>query len=233
MNISSQFTGFPVDGIDFLRELTQNNNKLWFEANKQRYIDSVQTPAVALVVTLGQRLQAHFPDIHYDPRTNGSGSLMRFHRDTRFSADKSPYKTNIAMMFASAGHKKTDAPGFGLQITPEQVDLVAGIFAFSKEGLDAYRKAVLDEQRGAELLKIMGAIHALGGYSVGGQQYKRVPAGFDTNHPRADWLKFTGLHVFPTAIPLEIAQTPALVDVAMEHFVKIAPIREWLIKVLG
>ncbi len=224
----SSFTGFPARGIQFLRDLSENNNKAWFEANKPVYIEAVQTPAVALVVALGSALQAHFPEIQYDTRTNGSGSLMRVHRDTRFSADKSPYKTNIAMVFSSGG-KKMEAAGFGLQITLDAgVEMYAGTFGFNKDVLDAYRRAVLDNAQGAALEQAVQTITALKGYSIGGETYKRVPAGLDAKHPRAHWLKFTALHAFPPPLSLEVAQTPQLVDAIMTHFIAMAPLYQWV-----
>jgi uncharacterized protein (TIGR02453 family) len=228
-----EFKGFPGEGIQFLRDLGQNNIKTWFEAHKQTYLDVVQAPALALVVALGERLQARFPDVHYDTRTNGSGSLMRIYRDTRFSADKSPYKTNIAMVFASGTGKKMEAPGFGLQITPENVGLVAGMFGFPKPLLETYRQAVLDDKRGQALDEAAEAVRRAGNYTIEGEEYKRVPSGYDADHPRANWLKFTGLYAFAPEISLEVAQTPALVDAAMTHFVNMAPIQRWLAQALA
>lgn len=79
------FDGFPKAGLEFMQALVVNNNKEWFEANKQTYLMQVQAPAVALVATLGEALQTRFPNITYDTRTNGGGSLLRIYRDTRFN----------------------------------------------------------------------------------------------------------------------------------------------------
>ena len=80
------FEGFPADTLDFLNELSGNNDKTWFDANKQRYRDDVIANVPAFVATLGERLQAGIsPGIVYDTRTNGAGSMMRIYRDTRFS----------------------------------------------------------------------------------------------------------------------------------------------------
>ena len=226
------FTGFPLEGIQFLHDLAQNNNKIWFEAHKQTYLDALQNPAIALVETLGERLKQHFPEIGYDTRSNGSGTLMRMYRDTRFSADKSPYKTNVAMMFTPGTGKKMEVPGFGLQVTPEQVDVVAGIFAFPKSMLTFYRESVLDDKQGKALEEAIQAVHQAGNYTIGGETYKRIPSGYDASHPRAEWLKFTGLSVSPAAIGLDLAQTPALVDALMTHFVNMAPIQQWLTSIL-
>lgn len=229
--MTTTFTGFPPEGIQFLRDLAQNNNKAWFDAHKPAYIETVQQPAVALVVALGERLQAEFPPVTYDPRTNG-GSLTRIYRDTRFSADKTPYKTSIAMMFVLEGHQRMTAPGFGLQITPEQVELVAGMFSFSKAQLEAYRAAVLDDDRGQALMAAVAQVRSAGTYVLGGEELKRVPRGYAADHPRADWLKYKGLHVFSPPITLEVAYTPELVEAAMAHFRRMAPVQQWLMAVL-
>jgi uncharacterized protein (TIGR02453 family) len=158
--------------------------------------------------------------------------LLRIYRDTRFSQDKTPYKTNVAMMFTPEGYKRMEAPGFGLQMTPQQVELVAGLFGFSKPQLEAYRAAVIDDKRGTALVQAVGQVQSSGEYLLGGKELKRVPRGYDANHPRAEWLKYKGLHMFSPPISLEKAQTPELVDVVMDHFLQMAPIQRWLMDTL-
>jgi uncharacterized protein (TIGR02453 family) len=223
------FGGFPEAGVHFLRELRENNEKPWFEANRKRFLETVQQPALDLVQALGTRLQEAHPEIVWDLRTNGGGSLMRIYRDTRFSPDKSPYKTNVAMIFSARGERKMAMPGFGLQITPEEVGLVAGVFTFDKPVLERYRQAVMTERSGRALDAAAAQIRKSGeGYAWGGQTYRRVPTGYAADHPRADWLKYTGLHVYSPTLTLELAATPALVDEAMTHFAVMAPVYEWL-----
>lgn len=223
------FSGIPPAGISFLRELAGNNNRGWFEANRRRYERDVRGPALSLVATLGERLAAEYPPTAYSTSGNG-GSLMRINRDVRFSADKSPYKTQIAMMFVPEGRGKMGAPGFGVQITTEKVELVAGQFAFDPVQLEAYRRAVLDGAAGPALEAAAVQVSEAGDYPVGGRQLKRVPRGYDADHPRAEWLLYKGLHVFAPAISLEVAATPGLVDVVMGHLAKMAPIWLWLMR---
>ena len=88
MSNSLPFSGFSKEAIKFLLDLEKNNNKEWFEERKGFFQESLQKPAKALVVALGQRLKAEIsPDIVADDRTNGAGSLMRIYRDTRFSKE--------------------------------------------------------------------------------------------------------------------------------------------------
>jgi hypothetical protein len=117
-----------------------------------------------------------------------------------------------------------------VQITTETVELVAGQFTFGPEQLEAYRHAVLDDVAGAALEAAAARVANTGGYPLGGRQLKRVPRGYDTDHPRAEWLLYKGLHVFAPAISLEVAATPELVDVVMGHFAKMAPIWLWLMR---
>lgn len=223
-----QFVGFRPETFTFLADLSANNTKEWFEDHRSIYVTAVQQPAVALVGALGRSLQEAYPSIAYDTRTNGSGSLMRIHRDTRFSADKSPYKTNVAMMFVPRGRKKMDAAGFGLQISTRGVEMMAGVFRFAKEQLAVYRDKVIEQTAGGELVDAVAQISAAGAYHLSDKTYKRVPRGFDADHPRAEWLQYAGLYVSAPQLPVDAAQDAGLVDAIMTHFRAMAPLQQWL-----
>jgi len=228
----TEFDGFPAEAITFLRDLRENNNKAWFDANKTTYVDAVREPARAFVAALGTRLQEEFPNVTFDTRTNGSGSLMRINRDVRFSKDKSPYKTNIAMMFWEGDGKKTEKPGFGLQFNADGFGLMAGQFGFSKAMLTAYREAVAGDDLGPALLEAVDQVTSTGDYTINGAHYKRVPRGYDADHPRADWLKYNALWAsMPENTDSAIITSPAFIDVCMQHFTNMAPIQQWLVQV--
>ncbi|GAB4514388.1 MAG: DUF2461 domain-containing protein [Anaerolineae bacterium] len=224
------FQGFPEAGLNFLTELGQNNNKEWFEAHKETYIAHVQKPAVAFVIALGEKLRSIAPDVQVDTRANGAGSLMRIHRDTRFSADKTPYKTAVAMMFWEGAGKKMESPAFGYHFEPHTGQSMAGIFAFPKHWLAAYREAVADEKLGAELAEAVDTVQRLDGYTVGTQTFKRVPQGYPADHPRADLLRYDGLHATGPEIDRVTLMSPELVDVCFELARNMAPIQRWLLK---
>jgi uncharacterized protein (TIGR02453 family) len=88
-----QFAGFPAKGLKFLADLSENNNKPWFDENKPLYLDYVVAPSVEFIEIIGEQLQFIAPHVQFDTRTNGQGSMMRIYRDVRFSPDKTPYKT--------------------------------------------------------------------------------------------------------------------------------------------
>lgn len=225
------FEGFPADALAFLDELAANNNREWFNDNKQRYIETIRDPALALVAALGERLKTISPDIVYDLATNGSGSLMRVHRDVRFSPDKSPYKLEVAMVFWQGSLKKMQNPSFGFRIRREDMGMYAGIHSFDRSMLDAYRQAVADDELGEELETTVAAVAAAGDYVIGGEQYKRVPRGYDADHPRADWLKFNGLHAGTGDLDHAPVTSPELLDVVFGHFKAMAPVQQWLVRV--
>lgn len=101
----------------FLRELAENNNRAWWERNKDRYIEVIREPAKVFIEDFGSRLQAISDHFVADTRTNG-GSLMRPYRDTRFSKDKTPYKANVGIQFRHEMGKDVHAPGFYIHLEP-------------------------------------------------------------------------------------------------------------------
>lgn len=226
----SDFPGFPAETQLFLQELRVNNTREWFAANKARYEEFVRAPALQWVAAMGERLKSLDSEIVVDTRTNGSGSLMRAARDTRFSKDKSPYKVNVAMMWWRGRGKKMQHPAFGMQISPDDAGLMVGMFHFAKPMLAAYRQAVLDDELAEELMSIAEAVEAAG-YQLSGSHYKTAPRGFDKNHPRIEWLRYNSLHVGTHDIPPELISTPQLLDVCFDHFSKLAPILHWLARV--
>ena len=236
---SGGFTGFPPEGLKFLQDLQHSNRREWFTSHKELYTSCVKHPARALVADLGERVAAEFPPAASDLRGNG-GSLMRINRDVRFSQDKSPYKTSVAIMFTLPGMKKMATPGFGIQITVERVEFVVGQFSFWPEELTRYRAAVADERRGvlleqavAEVEQAAAAAAASEGsavdVSLGGQELKRVPRAYAPDHPRARWLRHKGLVVFPGTLPHSRALGPELIDAALQRFRIGAPVWRWLV----
>ncbi|MBE0689557.1 MAG: DUF2461 domain-containing protein [Anaerolineae bacterium] len=226
----SGFKGFPQSGLDFLRDLAQHNNREWFEAHKTDYQRHVLEPAQTFVNAVGERLQTLDPDIRFDSRGDGSGTLMRIYRDTRFSKDKSPYKSAISGIFWNGNGKKMARPGFGFHLEPSGMRLMAGLFGFTPDQLDAYRQSVLDDRMGKALVRAAETVQAAGDYIVNGEQLKRVPAGFDADHMRADWLRYKGLHAGSPAISPKTVTSPQLVDTVFDHFRAMAPIQQWLIQ---
>jgi uncharacterized protein (TIGR02453 family) len=112
----------------FLDELAANNNRTWFEANKPRYESLVREPALEFISAMGPALEKFAPHSRADPRKVG-GSLMRVFRDTRFSRDKTPYKTNIGIQFRHELGKDVHAPGFYVHLAADESLFRGGLLA--------------------------------------------------------------------------------------------------------
>ena len=158
------FQGFPRDAELFLSELTANNKKEWFEANKRRYEESVLGPARDFVFDMGKRLKKIAPWVVADPKVNRS--LFRIHRDTRFSTDKTPYKTHLGIWLWEGKGKRMECSGFYFQLEPGQLFLATGMHVFPKTSLDRYRKAVADNGDGPALANAVAKVEKAG-YPVG------------------------------------------------------------------
>jgi len=219
------FTGFSEDTLAFLRELERNNTKLFFDANKARFQKAWVEPAMELVVAVGPKLRKHAPSISFEPRIGGS--LMRMNRDVRFSKDKSPYKTHLDLFFWEGEDKGWGLPGFFFRLTEKQLMVGAGVHMLDKDGLARYRAAVADE-RGVALAKLVAKLRKLDGVVVGHKGYKKVPKGFDPDHPRAELLRFDGLHaVYETPVPPELSSA-GFADLVLARFKTTSPLRDWL-----
>ena len=174
---------FGPELFAFLVELRAHNDRDWFAANKERYEAQVLEPALAFIEDFGYRLQEISPHFRADPRRSG-GSLFRIYRDTRFSKDKSPYKTNTGMYFRHERGKDAHAPGYYLHLAPGEVFGGGGIWHPDTKALTAIRQAIVDDAERWSRAKQLGE-----GLELGGDMLKRVPTGFDKEHPHAEDLK--------------------------------------------
>lgn len=169
--------------FQFFRDLAAHNDKAWFDANRARFEGEVRAPLLALVNAVKEPMAAISPHIVVDPRPNG-GSLFRIFRDTRFSADKTPYKTHGAAQFRHAAGKDVHAPGFYVHLGPGEVFVGAGLWRPEPAVLTKLRAAIQAEP--AAWAEVKGQ---LGARRLGGESLKRPPAGVPADHPHLEDLK--------------------------------------------
>ncbi len=177
---------FSRKTIKFLKELSQNNNREWFADNKQRYEDEVRTPALDYIESMQQHMAKISPHFLVSAKKVG-GSLMRVHKDIRFSKDKTPYKTNIGIHFKHARGRDVHAPGFYLHIEPGDVFIGAGIWRPESSTLGNVR-TLIDEYP-TEWKKLSKKLTGKDGFELGGDSLKRPPKGFSKEHALLDDLK--------------------------------------------
>jgi uncharacterized protein (TIGR02453 family) len=170
----------------FLADLRANNDREWFAANKQRYEEHLLEPALAFIEAFAPRLERISPHFRAEARPSG-GSLFRIYRDTRFSKDKTPYKTNVGIHFRHAGAKDAHAPGYYLHIGPGEVFAGAGIWHPDTDAATRIREAIVAHPERWRRATRGGAFAKR--LDLGGDSLKRVPAWADPAHPFADDLK--------------------------------------------
>ncbi len=170
----------------FLRDLAANNDRDWFKAHQDRYESVVREPAIGFIEDFAEPLGAISRHFSADPRKAG-GSLFRIQRDTRFSTDKTPYKTNTGMQFRHVAAKDAHAPGFYLHIEPAASFAGVGLWRPEAKVANQIREAIV-----AEPSAWREAAHTApfcDVWSLGGDSLKRPPRGFDPEHPLVDDLK--------------------------------------------
>jgi uncharacterized protein (TIGR02453 family) len=226
--MASSFPGFSRELPAFFRELGENNTKAWFDEHRQDYQRVFAEPAKQFVAAIEPKLRRISRDLQAEPRVNGS--IMRVNRDTRFSKDKTPYKTNLSMIFPEGPTFDRARPAFLMQIDVTRLCIGAGQCAFSPEQLELYRGAVAHPKTGAALEKAISKAAESGYTNVGGKHYKRVPQGFDADDPRAELLRHAGLDVgTQRPLPNELFTADA-VDYCVECFRKVRPVQKWLVE---
>ncbi|HEV7764580.1 MAG TPA: DUF2461 domain-containing protein [Thermoanaerobaculia bacterium] len=168
----------------FLNELRENNDREWFQANKERYEKKVREPILRFISDVGPRLQKISGAIVADPRPSG-GSLFRIHRDTRFSKDKSPYKTHIGVHFFHESAKKSPSvPGFYLHIMPTESFIASGIWRPEPAALARIRDSIAGGSAEWKAFRKSKLV-------IEGDSLKRPPRGYAADHPDLEHLKRT------------------------------------------
>lgn len=230
-----EFTGFPADALAFLRALRRNNRRDWFEANRARYERSLRAPLEALVEEMDVRLAELAPEIVGTPKR----SLFRIHRDVRFSADKTPYKTHAACWFhhmgaggGATGSGPHGGAGFYLHIEPGGSSLGGGIWMPPRPTLRRLRDAIdTDGAPLAALLREPGLRTRFGGLAPEAM-LTRMPRGYADTHPRAELLRHQSFTVGRLLSERELLG-PLLPDLLAEEYARILPLVRWINQVLG
>ncbi len=224
------FAGFPPDAFRFLEELSRNNNREWFAANKERYKRSIVEPMCRFIEAMDTRLARVSDCFIADPRPNG-GSMFRIYRDVRFSADKRPYKEHAACHFRHMAGKDAHAPGFYVHIEPGNVFFGGGLWHPPNPVLRRIREAIDDDQARWKKITNARAFKRRFG-SLAGDSLKRPPQGFDANHPLIEDLKRKDFFAIQRVDPA-LALTPRFPAEVTRAFVALSPLMQFLTEAAG
>jgi uncharacterized protein (TIGR02453 family) len=223
------FNGFQHDFFTFFNELAAHNDRPWFNANKSRYYESVVNPVCEFIVAMAPHLKRISPHYVADPRPHG-GSMFRIYRDTRFSKDKSPYKTHAACHFRHAAGRDAHAPGFYAHFAADGLMFGGGIWRPSSRHLAVIREHISDNPGEWSRIRRARAVRERGG--IRGESLIRPPRGFDADHVHIEDLKRKSLYVMTEAGP-ELALSAVLVDTAAAAFRAAARLNRFVTEALG
>jgi uncharacterized protein (TIGR02453 family) len=220
---------FDKNTFDFLNELAANNDRAWFEANKPRYESAVREPALDFIEAMEPALKSFAPSFRAEPRKIG-GSLMRVFRDTRFSRDKTPYKTNIGIQFRHALGKDVHAPGFYVHIARDECFLAVGCWHPDSDALGRIRDLIAEKP--GKWFAARDDESFVAHWSLAGGSLVRAPRGYDAGHiaiedlKRKDYIGISPLSIFDVT-------GGELVTLAGQRFSVTAPFMKFQCDALG
>jgi uncharacterized protein (TIGR02453 family) len=199
------FRGWPAEALEFYEGLEADNSKVYWTEHKALYEQSVYGPMVELLAELAPE--------------HGAGKIFRPYRDVRFSADKSPYKTAIHARLERGGYIRLSAKGLGVG---------SGMYMMAPDRLDRYRRAVADDQTGAELAELIGRLRGDRIDVIGHEELKTVPRGYPKDHPRADLLRYRGLVAWREWPAAKWLGTAAAKRRVADFLTATRPLNDWL-----
>jgi uncharacterized protein (TIGR02453 family) len=219
---------FTPQTFTFLATLTGNNTRQWFAAHQNDYEELVRMPALQLIADMAGELPAISHHFSAQPRKAG-GSLMRVQRDTRFSRDKTPYKTNIGIQFRHEQGKDIHAPGFYLHIAPDECFVGVGLWHPDTKTLGRIREALVERSSTWLAARDDKAFRRY--FNLEGDALVNPPRGYAKDHPLLEDLRrkdFIGL------APLSMAQvvSAGLLPLLVERFCQAAPYMRFLCQAL-
>ena len=230
-----RFEGFGPGAARFFRDLARHNDREWFERHRPRWETAVRDPLRALVDEMDVRLARLAPEIVGDPKR----SIFRLHRDVRFSADKSPFKTYAAAQFyhRDAGRGAgTDATGAGaalyLHIGNGDSLVAGGLWMPARPALDAVRSAIADDPGTFESIVTAPAFRRRFGKLEQEAMLKRMPRGYPETHPAARWLRYRSFTGWRPLSSNEV-ESPRLAAVLEKDFDALLPLVRWLNEAIG
>jgi uncharacterized protein (TIGR02453 family) len=219
------FRGFPSEGLSFLGALKRNNNREWFQPRKEIFESKVRGPMLELVNAINGELAKFAPDYITDPKK----AVYRIYRDTRFSADKTPYKTHIAAGFPRGGKGKGPVPGYFFSIGPKEIGIAGGIYELTPEMTLAIRTWLAGNHEAFRKIargpvKLMGELH--------GESLTRAPKGFPADHPALDLIKMKRWLYYKT-LDADLAKSSKITGELVKRFKLMLPMMEQLHRALA
>lgn len=218
---------FTQDFIDFFRELSENNNREWFQENKKRYEKEVKQPFTSFVEEMISRIQEVDPEVAISPKE----AMFRIYRDVRFSKDKSPYKTHMSAAISPKGRKDHSSPGIYFQMNHENIGIAGGGYSLNKEQLQRLRELIASQpKRFEELIEDPKFTSHYG--ALRGEAHKRLPKEFK-EAAETQPLLFKKQMYYWAEVDSKHIPSPQLPDLLMEYFEVAGPMRSFFREVMA
>ncbi len=220
--MSERFSRFSPKAIAFLRGLKRHNDRVWFQARKEEYETLLRAPMIALVERLAGDLRTFAPELACDPKR----SLYRIYRDTRFSEDKTPYKTHVAAHFSHRDLPKNECAGLYFEVAAGWVWIGGGLYSPGTPTLHAIREHIAANTKHLRAIVESPAFRRAVG-RLDGEKLQRVPRGFDRDHDGAEYLKFRQF-LAGCEYPVSLATSPKFYPTLVSTFRQVAPLVRFL-----
>jgi uncharacterized protein (TIGR02453 family) len=220
---------FSPKCLSFFRQLEKNNKREWFTPRKTIFESEARTPMIELVTWLNERLRKFAVEHVVEPPAK---AIYRIYRDTRFSKDKTPYKTHVSAFFPRRGLPKHGAASYYVGVSHKSLEIAGGMYMPGSEELKAFRDAVVrDEKTLTKLLQDRTLRRLLG--DVQGDQMTRVPKGYDADpsSPVGSLLRRKHLY-FYIELDAKVATTPKMANEVIKRFEAMAPIIDHINQIL-
>lgn len=225
-----QFCGFTQEGLDFLDQIKNNNNKVWFEEHRHIWEETILKPNIAYVEEMGEHLIALAPFIKALPKV--SGSLFRIYKDTRFSHDKTPIKTKIGILFWQGNTHRMQSASFYMHYTSSEVFVATGIRAFKPPLLKKYREYIKNEKNAQNLHNILEKVHQKG-IKIVEPHFKRFPLGFKEDDKYAYLSQFNAMYAYTTFKPNETFKSVKIINKNFKFYEETHELFNWLYEMVN
>jgi uncharacterized protein (TIGR02453 family) len=213
---------FSAETLKFLRALKRNNRREWFNAHRDDYEAYVRQPMTAIVARLADDFRAFAPELVASPKV----SMYRIYRDTRFSENKTPYKTHIAAVFPTRGLLKHEGAGAYFHISPDEVWVGGGMYSPEPAQLYAVREHIASHVKQLRAVVESPRFRRQFG-TLDGDKLQRVPRGFPRDHPAAEYLKFRNF-LAGAEFPGTFATRPKFYSTLLAVFRHVTPLARFL-----
>ena len=220
--MSTPITCLSTDALAFLRALKRNNRREWFKPRKEKYEQLVRTPMVGFIERLATDLRAFAPDLIASPKV----SLYRIYRDTRFSENKTPYKTHVAAVFPCRTLPKHQGAGLYFHVSPDEVWIGGGMYAPDTSQIQAVREHIARNVRRLRTIVESPSFRRTVG-RLEGERLQRVPRGFPKDHEAAEYLRFRQF-LAGAEFPPAFATKPRFYATVVKVFREVSPLVRFL-----